>query len=310
MNYQNNEEYLNSYLKNLNNLEKFYINKPYRSLAYRTNFKFCDIMSDFMRKKYGLYKFDVNNEIIKDNNFENINNELNTSGYFITNIDPSLCDTILDKLKKTKCKNRTPTTIWCEDMSEILNIDEIQNLVTDSNLLTIVQNFLNCKPILSQTNYWKSITGKTNDAILTKNAQKFHRDFDHEKWIKIFIYLNDINNNNGPHCFVKGSQNKIIPNEKWGRHSDSWILQNFNKDDIKYFTGKKGTIIFENTRGFHKGTHVLEKERNILQLEFSINKQYASGYPKCINLKNPNEKFKRYNKNYPYVYQYINILND
>ena len=130
-------------------------------------------------KKYGLYKFDVNNEIIKDNNFENINNELNTSGYFITNIDPSLCDTILDKLKKTKCKNISPTTIWCEDMSEILNIDEIQNLVTDSNLLTIVQNFLNCKPILSQTNYWKSITGKTNDATLSKNAQKFHRDFEY-----------------------------------------------------------------------------------------------------------------------------------
>ena len=137
------------------------------------------VVTDTIETKDGM-------KFIKDNNFENINHELNTSGYFITNIDPSLCDTILDKLKKIKCKNRTPTTIWCEDMGEVLNIAEIQNLVTDSNLLTIVQNFLNCKPILSQTNYWKSITGKTNDTILSKNAQKFHRDFDHEKWIKIF----------------------------------------------------------------------------------------------------------------------------
>lgn len=300
-------KYLQSYQNNIENLNEFYEGKPYRDLAFKTNFKLCDAMADFMKDKYGLYEFNSENKIIKDTDFKNINNELNTSGYFITKIDESVCDNLLEKIKEIKCSSRIKNTFWCDDMSDVLNISDIQNLVTDPNLLTIVQNFLGCKSILSQINYWKSIPGETSNKIKNKNAQLYHRDFDHEKWIKIFIYLNDIDEKNGPHCFVKGSQNKIISNEGWGRKSDSWISENFNEEDIKCFTGKKGTVIFENTRGFHKGTHVLENERNMIQLEFSINKQYATGYPKSINLKNPNERFLEYNNKYPYIYQYVNI---
>ena len=198
------KKYLNSYLENINNLESFYKNKPYRYLSFETNFKFCDIMSDFMREKCGFCKFNTNNEILKDINYKQINDELDTSGYYITNIDPLICDKILTYIKKnTKCKPRTATTSWCSNMGDILNIPEVQELVTNPNLLNITQNFLKCKPILSQTNYWKSITGDVNNRILSKNAQLFHRDFDNEKWIKIFIYLNDIDEKNGPHCFVK-----------------------------------------------------------------------------------------------------------
>lgn len=306
-------DYLNKYMDNKNNLYLFYKDKPYRDLSFKTKFKFCEIMGDFMRQLYGLYEFDNNSKIFENINYKIINKQLNDYGYYITNIDESFCDKILNKVKnmyqfKEKVVSRTNTTTWIKNMGDILDISEVQELVTDQNLLNIVQNFFNCKPILSQTNFWKSTTGNVTKKDLSTNAQLFHRDFDHEKWIKIFIYLNDIDVKNGPHCFVKGSQNKIIEKTRKKRYDDSFIENNFNKDDIKYHIGKKGTIIFENTRGFHKGTHVLENERNILQLEFSINKQYYHAYSKCIELKNPTKRFNIYNKKYPYIYQYIKYL--
>ena len=94
------------------------------------------------------------------------------------------------------------------------------------------------KPILVQTNLWESMNKINNLKVYSKNAQLFHRDFDNEKWIKVFVYLNDIEIQNGPHCFVKGSQNKII-NKYIRRESDTYIKTHFKKKDIKIFLWEK-----------------------------------------------------------------------
>ena len=319
-NFNNIKYYLENYLKHKNNLKLFYKNdKKFRKLAFDTNFLFCNIMSDFMKELYGLNTFDISNKLIFKNiknSFGEINNKLNQDGYFITNIDEKICDNIVKKLDNFKFIDRITNkllnykdinknkkygnTFWINKMSDVLNTNEIINLITDTTLLQIVQNFLGCKPILTQTNLWKSINNSFDDIKLSKSAQLFHRDFDNEKWLKIFIYLNDININNGPHCYVKGSQNKII-NNKITRESDNFIKNNYNPNDIIYHCGKKGTVIFENTRGYHKGTPVINDERLILQLEFAINPYCFKGCGDNFNLLN-NNKFIKKN---PYIYKLI-----
>lgn len=321
-NFINIKKYLDNYLKYKNNLKTFYKrDKKFINLAYNTNFKFCDIMSDFMKELYGLYEFKNDTSILNNlnNDFDQINEKLNNDGFFITKINDKVCDSILEQLNKYNFYDRiTKTyikyddikhnknlgnTFWINKMSDVLNIPEVINLIKDPSLLKIVQNFLECKPILTQTNLWKSINNSVDKNKLSSSAQLFHRDFDHEKWLKIFIYLNDVTEKNGPHCFVKGSHKSLLKNRKVHpstRESDDFIKQHYDSKNIKFHCGKKGTVVFENTRGYHKGTPVIEGERLILQIEFAIN-PYCSGEIKNFKLEHNNKILSKFD----YIYQII-----
>ena len=77
---------------------------------------------------------------------------------------------------------------------------------------------------------------------------------------------------NGPHAYVPGSfQNMIkVPGNRPGqRVSDDFINEHYS--EIKYFTGKKGTMNLVDTRGYHKGTPVVKGHRLLIQLEWADN---------------------------------------
>ena len=66
------------------------------------------------------------------------------------------------------------------------------------------------------------------------NAQYFHYDNDFKKFLKIFIYLSDVDFESGPHSFVQYSHNKkkfkhLISK----RLSDSEIINSYGKENIK-----------------------------------------------------------------------------
>jgi hypothetical protein len=94
------------------------------------------------------------------------------------------------------------------------------------------------------------------------------------KFIKVFIYLKDVESENGPHVYVPGSmlsKNLHLPEgyTASSRVSDEFILNKYGGEGIKEMTGKKGTILFEDTSGYHKGKSVEKGHRVIAQLEYS-----------------------------------------
>ncbi len=101
-------------------------------------------------------------------------------------------------------------------------------------------------------------------------AQKYHFDLDGLKWGKIFIYLTDVTENNGPHTAVMGTH---VPGKK-----DNAILKRgyvrVEDDEVEFgkerkFVGKSGTIIIGDTKCWHKGSFVKENNRAIFQLEYT-----------------------------------------
>lgn len=208
---------------------------------------------------------------------------LDKYGYYIFDhkLDKNVCDKILEHAKKFKyfnkianktidginLQNPIATTHWIIDQTNIVNIPEIQDLITDPTILTICQNYLKSIPINSQTNLWYSVKyDKIKD-----QTQKFHQDYDDVKFIKLFIYLSDVTKKNGPHTYIKSSRtNRITPKDyKVSKRLEDNYVQKIYKNDIVEFTGEQGTIIFEDTNGFHKGKAVDEGYRIILQLEFT-----------------------------------------
>lgn len=154
----------------------------------------------------------------------------------------------------------------------LINNPDIQNLMADPSLVAVAQSYIGAAPVLDEVNMWWTTSGspKADSAA----AQLFHFDMDRIRWLKVFIYLTDVTDENGPHSFVAGSHRTGgIPNsllqKGYARLTDEEVRNAFGADAIKSFTGPKGTILLEDTRGLHKGSPARSGDRLMLEMEFS-----------------------------------------
>ena len=264
------------------------------SLWNKKNYKYNIFISKIIGKIFKLYNF--NNEyslIIKDKiincNIKNIDNNLKNNGYHILDkkIDKNVCNKIKSYIQNidfhpfNSCNIiikgyrfldksvsiDESSTYWVNNQDDLLCNVEIRDIVTDPLFLKIAQNYLGCNPILCQTNLWYSCSGDKPEG-----TQKYHQDYDDINFLKIFIYLSDVDEDSGPHYYISNSINNIITPYKYKpstRLSDTFIQSVYSNENIKCFTGTAGTIILENTYGFHKGGVVKSGNRLMLQLQYS-----------------------------------------
>lgn len=245
-----------------------------------------DICCDLLGYLNPKYNFKSETGILGEYNHQkilDIASNIKKDGYYVYDsiLPEDICDKICDSCSDLKFylkSNRHKTvkgidlnrqqssTYWIGDQFDLARNSIIQDLYMDPTILGICQEYLNTIPINTQTNLWYSISGKSD------GTQNFHQDYDDLKFIKVFIYLSDVGKKNGPHSYVKGSRYNIKCPKRYkihGRVQDSFIDKNYNNEDIIKFTGKKGTIIFEDTTGFHKGSQLEEGHRIMLQLQYS-----------------------------------------
>ena len=163
----------------------------------------------------------------------------------------------------------------------LLDNADVQALLADPSLLSLVQAYLGCEPVADVLSMWWHTAYHTSPD--SEAAQYFHFDLDRIKWLKVFIYLTDVGPDNGPHSFVPGShQTAGIPSgilhRGYVRLSDEEVYGRYGKEHCKQFCGPAGSIIVEDTRGLHKGAHVSGDPRLVLQLQFS-NSLFGTSYP-------------------------------
>lgn len=103
-----------------------------------------------------------------------------------------------------------------------------------------------------------------------REAQMWHRDIDNIFFLKCFIYLTDVNENCGPHHYSAGSHrvNRLL---SFGRFTDEDLENNgFHVPEVGIL-GNKGSMIFEDTFGLHRGSSPVKgNERCILQYQFAL----------------------------------------
>ncbi|QDV11933.1 Phytanoyl-CoA dioxygenase (PhyH) [Rosistilla oblonga] len=165
---------------------------------------------------------------------------------------------------------------WVSDTADLATCSAVQALALDPTLLGIAQSVLGAAPIHAQTNAWWSFPlegDATSEATQKRNAQWFHQDMEFIDFVKVFVYLSDVGQDNGPHVYVKGSardyEDKLPGVKLSARVSDEAIQQAFGADRIQAITGESGTIAIVNTRGYHKGASVLRGHRLLLQFEYA-----------------------------------------
>lgn len=192
------------------------------------------------------------------------------------------------------------------DPQILIDHEEVQKLITDHTLLAVAQHYLKAKPILDVIGmWWHTAYQKEPDSSA---AQYFHFDMDRIKWLKFFIYLTDVGEENGPHGFVRGSHRAggipvALRSKGYARLTDEEVYASYAKEDIIYHLAKKGTIIAEDTRGLHKGQHVIAGDRLVLQIQFS-NHLFGATYPRYkFNCRS--SRLKQLMDVYPKIYSHF-----
>jgi len=275
---------------------KFFWNKLVKkqnTIMERYNdYKILDGLAEITGILYPKYNFKIDEGILgpndPDKNKKTIE-DLNSKGYHIfkNKLSEEICDNIVKAIGNKPFWNKNKqglvnglqfdkakgNTYYIFKQQYASDVPEIQEVLMDPTLLNVVQEFLKGAPILTSCNIWWSVNFNKNSGELSRAAQSYHQDMEFIKFVKVFVYLNDVKAENGPHVYVPGSVKNLQLPDKYAasqRISDEFIEEKYGKDTVKEFVGEKGTVIIEDTYGYHKGKPVDEGHRTILQLCFAV----------------------------------------
>ena len=124
------------------------------------------------------------------------------------------------------------------------------------------------------------------DRYLNQNeisSQLFHFDGEDPILLKVFIYLTDVSEKDGPFVYLEKSQNffnKIQMIFLHGIHGISDL--NFSPKllpKVKKFTGSAGDIIFADTNGYHKGNKLNSESSGRILLNLSFVSKWPTSKP-------------------------------
>jgi ectoine hydroxylase-related dioxygenase (phytanoyl-CoA dioxygenase family) len=137
-----------------------------------------------------------------------------------------------------------------------------------TRMLDVVNTYLELWTKLLYVDQWYTIPVMTDeDARIS--SQRWHRDYNDQHLVKVFIYMNDVDEGSGPFEYVPGSA-------RGGPYADAWpwvpfgsdlyppqeeFDQKIPSDAIRTLTGPAGSVIFCNTSGFHRGGFATERPR-------------------------------------------------
>ena len=233
-------------------------------------------------------EMDVSEEVKK------IVSKLNDKGFILIDnyLSQEACKRVLDYATRTACFPRaidygisiprvekinfdepylSARYDFSPDISSIFQSKDLQNLMSDSFLLEISEEYLSAKPYLDPIELWWSLPFPTRDNAW---AEEYHFDYDSIRWLKFFFNFEDIEFENGPHCFIEGSHKDLgIPKKlrKRGyvRHSDEDVFKYIDRSNEKKFTARAGSLLIEDTRGLHKGLTPTAGRRLLFSFQLS-----------------------------------------
>jgi hypothetical protein len=157
--------------------------------------------------------------------------------------------------------------LW-ETSQEIDLSQPFVKLSLEEKVLEIVSAYLEMYPKF----YYYALNvalpvGKGEEAV---QSQRWHRDPEDKKMCKMFLYLNDVDEETGPFIYVRGSQDggkwrNLYPQKPpHGVYPPEGEIEKIiPAEEIKISTAPAGTIIFCDTSGLHKGGYATAKERTM-----------------------------------------------
>jgi hypothetical protein len=152
-------------------------------------------------------------------------------------------------------------------MQSLLQLKTVQRLIKDSALHRIAESYLGAQCIVTSITLWidPPYKGEFDPHI-------YHYDNDGPGFLKYFIYINDVEPDTGAHRFIRGTHHHVKPTpfRLSQRYEEKKLLEYFGKEKEIVFAAPAGTIIAEDTAGFHRGSTVKRNYRLLMQIQHSL----------------------------------------
>ena len=154
-------------------------------------------------------------------------------------------------------------------------------LCSSRRMLDVANAYLGMWSKLEYVDAWYSVP-QAVDAE-RRASQRWHRDFNDRQLLKAFLYLVDVDEETGPFEYVPGSAGD-------GPYAGEWpwrpLGENYPPHEelttripeaaIRTFTAPRGTVIFCDTSGFHRGGFATSKPRVLATVTYSSPASLAS----------------------------------
>jgi len=151
------------------------------------------------------------------------------------------------------------------DPRDVVSAPYLLQLANDPRLLSIAEAHLGCRPTIGYMAAWWSYP----TSVGAQQAELFHRDVDDLRFLKLFVYLTDVDESTGPHVYVVGSSAmKTLRTIR--RYDDDEVKDAVGKDAIKVITAPAGHGFLEDTTGLHRGEPLKSGRRIIFQAVYTL----------------------------------------
>jgi len=129
-------------------------------------------------------------------------------------------------------------------------------------MLDVVNSYFGLWSKLTYVDLW--YTPPAAPGVQRVSSQRWHRDYNDERLVKVFVYLDDVDDDSGPLEYVPGSTLGGPYSHEWPWKPVSNDLyppqdefeQRIPQSARLSLTGPEGSVIFCNTSGFHRGGYV------------------------------------------------------
>ena len=154
------------------------------------------------------------------------------------------------------------------DSTVLASITELSDLTRADFILRIARQYLGCAPIAVSALSWTTKPPRVGSRTeLEDAAMAYHCDSDYFSFLKFFVLLTDVREENGPFSFVAASHRG--KRHVAGRMPDDEIVG--NGDRVLFGTGQSGDLLIADTKGWHKAQPPVRGRRVMIQLLFASN---------------------------------------
>ena len=151
----------------------------------------------------------------------------------------------------------------------------VKTFLTSKPIISFAKNYLNSQSFSISASFFVSNPIEISKKEKYANAQFFHWDNDFSKFLKLYIYLTDVDEASGPHVYIPKSHKKKELESSLPRLYDDNFIYSSYEEKIEY-KGKASSNFFTDGYGLHKGETPQKKSRLVLNVHFGRNKIFYS----------------------------------
>ena len=187
-----------------------------------------------------------------------------------------------------------------------LECPHLVDIAFDSRVLSLVEHYLGCPPILYNINTWWSFAGRKGMI-----SHDFHRDLEDHRFLALFVFLTDVRGgqDGGDHEFIHRTHNERWLTQKLngerqlaaqlfppdlgesGYHQAA-LYRHLFKDEVEVITGRAGQIFLADTYALHRGVPPVLTDRLMCWMRLGLTgnvpfKDSQDSYPDRVVLERP-----------------------